>query len=77
MNIKPHKFNFSSVFIRRPRFAGVISIVMALAGLLSIFMLPIAQYPQIAPPQVRVSAAYPGANAEVLAESVALRLSRR
>ena len=71
MNIKPHKFNFSSVFIRRPRFAGVISIVMALAGLLSIFMLPIAQYPQIAPPQVRVSAAYPGANAEVLAESVA------
>ena len=65
------KFNFSSIFIRRPRFAGVISIVLALAGLLAIFSLPVAQYPQITPPQVTVSASYPGANAEVLADSVA------
>lgn len=71
MNTNPKKFNFSSTFIRRPRFAGVISIVLALAGLMAIFSLPIAQYPQIAPPQVTVSAVYPGANAEVLAESVA------
>ncbi|MDF7809265.1 efflux RND transporter permease subunit [Pontiellaceae bacterium B12219] len=71
MNKIQNKFNFSSVFISRPRFAAVISIVLALAGLLSIFMLPIAQYPQITPPQVTVSASYPGANAEVLAATVA------
>ena len=71
MNLSPKKLSFSSVFIGRPRLAGVISIVLALAGLLSIFMLPIAQYPQITPPQVTVSASYPGANAEVLAETVA------
>ena len=71
MKTSPNKFNFSSIFIRRPRFAGVISIVLALAGLLAIFSLPVAQYPQITPPQVTVSAAYPGANAEVLADSVA------
>ncbi len=71
MSESNRKFDFSAVFIRRPRFAGVISIVLALAGLLSIFSLPVAQYPQITPPQVTVSASYPGANAEVLAASVA------
>lgn len=71
MNKSQKKFNFSSIFISRPRFAGVISIVLALAGLLAIFSLPVAQYPQITPPQVTVSAAYPGANAEVLAATVA------
>ncbi|MBN2163968.1 MAG: efflux RND transporter permease subunit [Pontiellaceae bacterium] len=71
MNTPQKKFNFSSIFIRRPRFAGVISIVLALAGLLAIFSLPVAQYPQITPPQVMVTAAYPGANAEVLAATVA------
>jgi hydrophobe/amphiphile efflux-1 (HAE1) family protein/NodT family efflux transporter outer membrane factor (OMF) lipoprotein len=71
MNTSQKKFNFSSIFISRPRFAGVISIVLALAGLLAIFTLPIAQYPQITPPQVTVSTTYPGANAEVMATSVA------
>ncbi len=71
MNQPLKKFNFSRVFIDRPRFAGVISIVLALAGLLAIFSLPVAQYPQITPPTVTVSTSYPGANAEVLAASVA------
>ena len=61
----------SRVFIERPRFAGVISIVLMLAGILSIFMLPIAQYPQVTPPQITVNAAYPGASAAVLADTVA------
>jgi hydrophobe/amphiphile efflux-1 (HAE1) family protein/NodT family efflux transporter outer membrane factor (OMF) lipoprotein len=61
----------SRVFIERPRLAGVVSIVLMLAGILSIASLPIAQYPQVTPPQVVVSAAYPGASAEVLADTVA------
>jgi len=61
----------SRVFIERPRLAGVVSIVLTLAGILSILSLPIAQYPQVTPPQVVVNAAYPGANAEVLAATVA------
>ncbi len=61
----------SRVFIERPRLAGVISIVLMLAGILSISSLPIAQYPQVTPPQVTVSAVYPGASAEVLADTVA------
>ncbi len=61
----------SRVFIERPRLAGVVSIVLMLAGILSITSLPIAQYPQVTPPQVIVTAAYPGASAEVLADTVA------
>ncbi len=61
----------SRVFIERPRLAGVVSIVLTLAGVLAIFVLPIAQYPQVTPPQVMVSAMYPGASAEVLAATVA------
>ncbi|MBC8206552.1 MAG: efflux RND transporter permease subunit [Kiritimatiellales bacterium] len=61
----------SRVFIERPRLAGVISIVLTLAGIISIGSLPIAQYPQVTPPQVVVRAAYPGAGAEVLADTVA------
>ncbi|MCC7300901.1 MAG: efflux RND transporter permease subunit [Verrucomicrobia bacterium] len=61
----------SRVFIERPRLAGVVSIVLTLAGILSIFSLPIAQYPQVTPPQVVVTAFYPGASAEVLADTVA------
>ncbi len=61
----------SRVFIERPRLAGVVSIVLMLAGILSIFSLPIAQYPQVTPPQVIVRASYPGASAEVLAATVA------
>ncbi len=61
----------SRVFIERPRLAGVISIVLTLAGVVSIGVLPIAQYPQVTPPQVAVRAMYPGADAEVLASTVA------
>ena len=51
-------------FINRPIFAWVIAIVIMLAGALSILNLPISQYPQIAPPQVNISATYPGASAK-------------
>ena len=61
----------SQVFIERPRLAFVISIVITLAGILSILSIPIAQFPDIVPPQVEVSGAYPGANAEVVEETVA------
>ena len=63
--------NFSHFFISRPIFAAVISIVIVLAGGIAAFQLPIAQYPEIAPPTVVVRAVYPGANPKVLAETVA------
>ncbi|WP_422368009.1 efflux RND transporter permease subunit [Pelagibius sp.] len=62
---------FSQFFIQRPIFASVISIVIVIAGLVTVFGLPIEQYPEITPPTVEVSAAYPGANAQVVAETVA------
>ena len=61
----------ANVFIERPRLAFVISIVITLAGLLAIFAIPLAQYPDIVPPQVQVSGRYPGASAEVVEQSVA------
>jgi hydrophobe/amphiphile efflux-1 (HAE1) family protein len=61
----------SSLFIDRPRFAIVIAIVIALAGLLALTAIPVAQLPDIVPPQVVVSANYPGASAEVLEATVA------
>jgi hydrophobe/amphiphile efflux-1 (HAE1) family protein len=61
----------SRFFIARPIFAGVISIVIVLAGLAAMWSLPIAQYPEITPPVVSVSATYPGASAEVLQTTVA------
>jgi hydrophobe/amphiphile efflux-1 (HAE1) family protein/NodT family efflux transporter outer membrane factor (OMF) lipoprotein len=61
----------SRVFIERPRLAGVVSIVLTLAGVISIGNLPIAQYPQVTPPQVVVRTAYPGADASVVADTVA------
>ena len=62
---------FSRFFIDRPIFAAVISIFVVLAGLAAMRTLPIAQYPEIAPPVVTVQAVYPGASAETLAETVA------
>ena len=62
---------FSRIFIERPRLAMVISILITLAGLIAMLNIPVAQYPRITPPNVRVSTVYPGANAEVLAASVA------
>ena len=58
-------------FIDRPIFAIVLSIVITLVGLISAFNLPIAQYPQITPPQVSVSGSYTGANAEVIEQTMA------
>jgi len=66
----------SRFFIDRPVFAAVISIVIVLAGLLAMRALPIAQYPQILPPQVSVSASYAGASAQVIAETVAAPLEQ-
>jgi multidrug efflux pump len=66
----------SRFFIDRPVFATVISIVIVLAGLAAMRALPIAQYPEILPPQVSVSAAYPGASAQVIAETVAAPLEQ-
>lgn len=59
-----------NVFIRRPILSSVISIVITLVGTLSIFALPIAQYPDLVPPTVNVSAVYPGASAETIASTV-------
>jgi len=63
--------NFSKFFIDRPIFAGVLSTVIFLAGLLSMPVLPISEYPEVAPPTVVVRATYPGANPKVIAETVA------
>ncbi|MCG8633026.1 MAG: multidrug efflux RND transporter permease subunit [Desulfobacterales bacterium] len=62
---------FSRFFIHRPVFAVAVSVVIVMAGLVLMQSLPIAQYPEIAPPRVQVTATYPGANAKVLAATVA------
>ena len=61
-------------FIDRPIFAGVLSIVILLVGLISLAQLPVEQFPEIAPPTVSVSAAYAGANAETVQKSVLVPL---
>lgn len=68
---------FSSFFIDRPRFAIVVSIVMVLLGLMAIIVLPVSQYPQITPPQIVVKTTYPGANAEVLVDTVAVPIENK
>ena len=65
---------FSKFFINRPRFAIVIALVLMIAGVISAYNLPVKQYPNVSPPQVQVHATYPGANAEVLANTVATPL---
>lgn len=60
----------SKTFINRPKFAFVISIVISLAGLIAMSLLPVNMYPEITPPQVQISAMYPGASAQVVEESV-------
>ena len=62
---------FSDIFIDRPRFAVVIAIVITLAGAIAITAIPIAQFPEIVPPQVTLTATYPGADAEVVETTVA------
>ncbi len=63
--------NFSKFFIDRPIFAGVLSVLMVIAGLVALRGLPISEYPEVAPPSVVVRAQYPGANPKVIAETVA------
>ena len=65
---------FSQIFIDRPRLAIVVSVILTLAGVLALFNIPVAQYPPISPPEIRVQATYPGASAEVVAGSVAAPL---
>jgi len=67
---------FTHFFIDRPIFASVLSIIIVLLGGLALIGLPIAQYPEIAPPTVVVSAVYPGANAKVVAETVATTIEQ-
>lgn len=68
---------FSRFFIHRPIFASVLSIVITLAGVVAVATLPVAQYPEIAPPTVEVSASYPGANAQVVADTVAAPIEQQ
>ncbi len=68
---------FSNFFINRPIFASVLSIVITLGGGIALFTLPIAQYPDITPPTVEVSASYPGANAQVVADTVAAPIEQQ
>jgi multidrug efflux pump len=68
---------FSQFFIHRPIFASVLSIIITLAGGIAVWLLPIAQYPEIAPPTVEVSAFYPGADAQVVANTVAAPIEQQ
>ena len=68
---------FSRFFIDRPIFAAVLSIVLVIAGLVAVLTLPIAQYPEIAPPTVQVSCVYPGASARVVADTVAAPIEQQ
>lgn len=68
---------FSKFFINRPIFATVISLLILLAGIVSITVLPVEQYPDLTPPMVQVSATYPGAGPEVIASTVAAPLEQQ
>jgi multidrug efflux pump len=69
--------NLSRFFIDRPIFAGVISIVIFLAGLIAMVALPISEYPEVVPPSIVVKAMFPGANPKVIAETVATPLEEQ
>ena len=62
---------FSAIFVKRPKFALVISLFLIIAGLVCVFQLPVAEYPEISPPTVVVLAVYPGATAQEIADTVA------
>jgi multidrug efflux pump len=68
--------NFSHFFIRRPIFAGVLSTVIFLMGLIAMWRLPISEYPEVVPPTIVVQATYPGANPQTIAETVAAPLEQ-
>ena len=69
--------NFSRFFIRRPIFATVLALLFVVAGLLSLGVLPVAQYPDITPPTVQVMATYPGANAQTVAQTVGVPIEQQ
>ncbi|MEJ1169731.1 efflux RND transporter permease subunit [Variovorax sp. CCNWLW235] len=69
--------NLSKFFIDRPIFAGVLSLLILIAGLIALRGLPISEYPEVAPPSVVVRAQYPGANPKVIAETVATPLEEQ
>ena len=68
---------FSRFFIDRPIFASVLSILIFLAGMIAVFELPIAQYPPVAPPTIQVDCNYPGASAQVVAQTVAAPIEQQ
>ena len=68
---------FSKFFIDRPIFATVLALLFVVAGLAVLFTLPVAQYPDITPPTVQVSAVYPGANAETVAQTVGMPIEQQ
>ncbi|MBU6179796.1 MAG: efflux RND transporter permease subunit, partial [Verrucomicrobia bacterium] len=68
--------NFSSYFITRPVFAGTLSLLILVLGAISLFQLPVSEYPEVAPPTVIVTATYPGANPKTIAETVASPLEQ-
>src|SRR6202789_4633624 len=69
--------NLSKFFIDRPIFAGVISVIIFLAGLIAMTQLPISEYPEVVPPSVVVTALFPGANPETIADTVATPLEEQ
>src|SRR5918996_1595103 len=64
-------------FIERPIFASAIAIIMTLAGAICYFLLPVSQFPDVTPPQIVVSASYPGASAQVVADTVTTPLEQQ
>ncbi len=69
--------NISRFFVDRPIFAGVLSVLIFIAGLISMFQLPISEYPEVSPPSVVVNASFPGANPKVIAETLARPLEEQ
>jgi len=69
--------NISGFFIERPIFASVLSILILIAGLVSVFNLPITEYPEVSPPSIQITANFPGANPSVIAETVAMPLEEQ
>ena len=68
---------FSQFFIHRPIFAGVLSVIIFLVGLLALLKLPVSEYPEVVPPQIVVRAVYPGANPKTISETVAVPLEQQ
>src|SRR5690242_16891782 len=69
--------NISRFFIDRPIFAGVLSLLIFIAGSITLWKLPVSEYPEVVPPSVVVMAQYPGANPKVIADTVAAPLEEQ